>query len=243
MFSVGLLGVCRPLIRAVEFLDEPFGQQPLEVADEDDVVLAMEVDPAVVAVVGVVALSLTGRCAVENLVKRLLVDIPQYHVKVLAERNVTIAMHNEAAHDTLTTKPKMSVSPFVIECHEVVILLRVVDALGNLLHKIRCCQQFARRIEEGHCAVDANANVYAVMLGNVYHIRHIVECVPRRQTEHQRQWHFVFECFHDFYHTVVPVAPPHSLISLAATVERDVKMTGLIATDGINNTTGRETIR
>ena len=60
MISIGLLGVCCPLIRAVELLDEPFGQQPLEVSHKDDVVLTMEVNPAVVAVMGVVALRLTG---------------------------------------------------------------------------------------------------------------------------------------------------------------------------------------
>ena len=92
MFSIGLLGVCRPQIRPVKLFYEPFGQQSLKVSHEDDVVLAMEVDPAVVTVTRVVALSLTGRCTVENLVKRLLVDIPQHHVKVLAEGDVTVTM-------------------------------------------------------------------------------------------------------------------------------------------------------
>ena len=196
MFSIGLLGVCRPLVLTVELFDEPFGQHSLKVTHKDDVVLSMEVDPAVVTVTGIVALRLTGRCPVENLVERLLMDIPQHHVKILTEWDVTVAMHDEATHDALAAQSKMSVSPFVIECHEVVILLRVVDALGNLLHKIRCRQQFARRVEESHCSVDSNANVYAVMLGNVYDIRHVIKSVPRRQTEHQRQRHFIFEGFH-----------------------------------------------
>ena len=101
MISIGLLGVCRPLIRTVELFDEPFWHQPLEVTHEDDVVLTMEVDPAVVAVMGVVALRLTGRCTVENLVKRVLVDIPQHYIEVLAEWDVTIAMYDETAHDAL----------------------------------------------------------------------------------------------------------------------------------------------
>ena len=50
MITIGLLGVCRPLVRAVELLNEPFGQQPLEVAYKDDVVLAVEVNPTAVAV-------------------------------------------------------------------------------------------------------------------------------------------------------------------------------------------------
>ena len=147
MFSICLLGVCRPLILTVELFDEPFGQQSLKVSHKDDVVLAMEVDPAVVTVTRVVALGLTGRCSVENLVKRLLVDIPQHHVKVLAERNVAVAMYDEATHNALAAQTQMSVSPFIIKCHEVVVLLCVVDALGNLLHKIRSRQQFACRIE------------------------------------------------------------------------------------------------
>ena len=140
MITIGLLGVCRPLIRAVELLNEPFGQQPLEVAHKDDIVLAVEVDPAVVTVTGIVALRLTGRCSVENLVKRLLMDIPQYYVKVLAKRHVAVTMYDETTHDALTTKPKMSVSPFTIECHEVVVFLRIMDALWNLFHEIRCRQ-------------------------------------------------------------------------------------------------------
>ena len=60
MFAICLLRVCRPLVLAVELLNEPFGQQPLKVADEDNVILAMEVNPAGVAVTGVVALGLTG---------------------------------------------------------------------------------------------------------------------------------------------------------------------------------------
>ena len=49
MFSISCPRVCRPLIWAIELLDEPLGQQPLEVAHEDDVVLAVEVDPALIA--------------------------------------------------------------------------------------------------------------------------------------------------------------------------------------------------
>ena len=70
MFMICLLGICLPLILAVELLNEPLGQQTLEVTHQDDVVLAVEVDPAVVAVLGILVLSITGRYAVENLVKR-----------------------------------------------------------------------------------------------------------------------------------------------------------------------------
>ena len=101
MITIGLLGVCCPLIRPVELLDEPFGQQPLEVADENNVVFAVEVNPALIAVLRVVALCLTSLASVVNLVKRLLVDIPQHYIEVLAEWDVTIAMDDETAYDAL----------------------------------------------------------------------------------------------------------------------------------------------
>ena len=104
MFAVCLFGVCRPLIRTIKLLDKPFGQHSLEVAHKDDVVFTMEVYPAVVAVTGIVALRLTGRYSVEYLVERLLVDIPQHYVKILAERYVTVAMHDEATHDALAAQ-------------------------------------------------------------------------------------------------------------------------------------------
>ena len=90
-----------PLIWAVELLNEPLGQQSLHVAKEDDVVLAVEVNPAAVAVLRIVALRLAGCPAIEDFIKRLMMDISQYDIKVLAERHVTIAMDDEAAHDAL----------------------------------------------------------------------------------------------------------------------------------------------
>ena len=84
MFAISLLGVCRPLIRPVELLNETFGQQPLKVSHKDDVILAMEVNSTVITVLRVVALRLTGCCTIEDFVKRLLVDVPKHDVKVLA---------------------------------------------------------------------------------------------------------------------------------------------------------------
>jgi len=80
------------------------------------------------------------------------------------------------------------------------------------------------------------------LLGYVDDEGHIVEVVPRRKAEHQRQRHFVLQYLHHLNHAVVAVTPTHPLVSLAATVERDVQMPGLIETDGVYDTTGRETI-
>ncbi len=60
MFAICLFCVCRPLIPTVELFNESFGQQSLKVAHEDNVILAMEINPTVVAVTGVMALGLTA---------------------------------------------------------------------------------------------------------------------------------------------------------------------------------------
>ena len=93
--------VFRPLVWAVELLNEPLGQQSLHVAKEDDVIFAVEVNPTAVAVLRVVALGLTGCHAIENLVERLVVDVTKNDVKILAKWHVTIAMDDKAAHDAL----------------------------------------------------------------------------------------------------------------------------------------------
>ena len=104
MFAVCLFRVCRPLIRTIDLLNEPFGQYSLKVAHEDNVILTVEVYPALIAVLGILALDLTCRCTVENLVERLLMDIPQHHFKILAERYVTVAMNYKATHDALAAQ-------------------------------------------------------------------------------------------------------------------------------------------
>ena len=50
-------------------LDNLFGQQTLQIAEKDNIILAVEVDPTVVAVLGIVTLSLTCRLAVEDFIE------------------------------------------------------------------------------------------------------------------------------------------------------------------------------
>ena len=61
--------VIRPLVWPIKMLDKSFGQQTLQIAEEDDVILAVEVDPAFVAVSGIMTLRLTRCLAVENLIE------------------------------------------------------------------------------------------------------------------------------------------------------------------------------
>ena len=72
------------MVRAVELLNEPLGEQSLEIAHQDDVVFSVEVNPAVVTFLRVVVLYLTSLDAVEDVIKRLSVDVAKYGVKVLA---------------------------------------------------------------------------------------------------------------------------------------------------------------
>ena len=125
-----------PLIRAIELFNQLLGQQTLEVAQQDDVILAVEVNPTAVAVLGVVTLCLAGCRAIENLVERLTVDVTKSDVKVLAEWHVTVAMNDKAAHDALAAQTQMSVAPLVVECHKVEVLLCVVDAWRNLTDEV-----------------------------------------------------------------------------------------------------------
>ena len=225
---IGCVRVFCPLIWAVELLDEALGQKALKVSHENDVIFSVEVNPAAVAVLGIMALRLAGCHAVEDFVERLAMDVAKSNVEILAERYVTVAMDDKTAHNALAAQTQMPVAPLVIECHKVKVLLRLVNALGNLTHKVRSSQQFARRVEEGHRSVDADAHVHAVLFGNVDDKGHIVETVPRREAEHQRQRHLVLQCLHHLNHPVIAVTPSHSLVSLAATVERDVQVPGLI---------------
>ena len=132
----------------------------------------------------------------------------------------------------------MSTPPLVVECHKVEVLLRIVDALGNLADKVRGSQQFTRRVEEGHRSVDADTHIYMIMFGKVYDESHVAERIPWRQAEHQRQWHFVSQRFYYLNHAVVAVTSSHPPVSFPSAVKRHIQMAGWVASDGIYNPLG-----
>ena len=63
----------------------------------------MEVNPASVALRGIPALGFTGLIAVENIIQRLIVDVAQLNVKVLAQWHVPVAVDDQATHDALAS--------------------------------------------------------------------------------------------------------------------------------------------
>ena len=80
MASIGGVATVRPLIFAVEKLDQSFGKHLFEVSQKDDVVFPMVVDPAVVAGVRIAALRLTSWARVENLVQCVVMNVAQDHI-------------------------------------------------------------------------------------------------------------------------------------------------------------------
>ena len=100
---IGHFAVIYPLIGTIESFNECFWQQTLEVAHQDDVIFAMEVNPASVALHGIPALGFAGLIAVENIIQRLIVDVAQLDVKILTQRHVPVAVYDQAAHDALAT--------------------------------------------------------------------------------------------------------------------------------------------
>ena len=104
MFTIGLFGVCCPLIWAIEPLNKPLGQKAFKVSQENDVIFAVEVNPAVVAVLGIMALRLAGCCAIEDLVERLAMDVAKSDIEILAEWHVTITVDDKATHDALAAQ-------------------------------------------------------------------------------------------------------------------------------------------
>ena len=101
MFAISEFGIVAPLIRAIESFNYLFGYEAFKVAHQDDVILAMEINPATVTLPGVSALSERISLTVENIIQRLIVDIAQLGIKILAQGYITITVNDQTAHDAL----------------------------------------------------------------------------------------------------------------------------------------------
>ena len=75
MFAIGFAGIGCPLIFAIEALDKPFRKQSFQIAYEDDVVFAMEINPTAIAMLRIEALCLLRLFTIEDFVKSLRMDI------------------------------------------------------------------------------------------------------------------------------------------------------------------------
>ena len=233
--AVGLGLAVAPLVFAVEPLHHALGHDALEVADEDDVVLAVEVDPAAVALLLVLTLELAAGSAVEYLVERLVVDIAQHDVEVLADGHVAVAVDYEGALDALAAEIEIAFAPLLVESHIVVVFLGVVDIVRDALGEMVGREKVAGGVEEIHGAVHADTHVDVVLLGHIDDELHILELVPRREAEHKRHGELVLEGFDDLDDVVVAVASTHTLVGFAIAVEGDEEVSRTVFAHHLDN--------
>lgn len=85
-----------------------------------------------------------------------MVDISKHYIKILAQRHISIAMNDKAAHDALASEPQTPFAPLVLKGYEVIVLLCFMNAVWYLLDEIFCFQQFCCGIEKCHCSIDAD---------------------------------------------------------------------------------------
>ena len=176
---IGHFDVICPLIWTIESFNYLFGYEAFKVAHQDDVILAMEINPATVTLPGVSALSERTSMTVEDFVQGLIVDVAQLDIKILAQGYITITVNDQTAHDALAPKSQVATPPLVIKCYKVIVLLGLVDVRGNTANKIGRLNQLARGIKERHRAIDTDAHVNAVRQGHIDDMLHVLERVPR----------------------------------------------------------------
>ena len=153
-------------------------------------------------------------------------------------------MDYQLTEDAVTAEPQPVVFPFVIQGHEVVVLVCPVYGFRYPADEV-CIVGFHQplcRIEERHRAVNAYAHIDAMLLGYSNDMAHVLECVPWGEAEHQRYRHHALTGFHHFHHLVIPVPPPHIPIGLPVAVERNVQMLGTMVFHGCNHLFGGKAV-
>ena len=130
---VGVVLVACPLIFAVEPFYHLLGDDFLEVAQQDDVILAMEIDPAGVAVLGILALYMSGLARIEYLIQRVLMNVAKFHAQVLAQRHIPIGMNDQFAEYALASQLQMAVSPLLVQSDKIEIFFCLMNVGRNFL--------------------------------------------------------------------------------------------------------------
>ena len=234
---VGHVLIACPLIFAVEPFYHSLGKDFLEVAQQDDVILAMEVNPAGIAALGMLALYMDGLARVKYLVQRVLMYIAEFYAQVLAQRHITIRMNDQFAEYALASQFQMAVSPLFIQSYKVEILFCLMNIGRNALYEVAhvSLEQIGCSVEEIHRSINADADIYLVFLCHTYHIVHILEGVPWRKAEHQRNGNLIFQGLNHFYHLVMTIATSHCFVCVFVTVQRHIQMAGTVSTHSINN--------
>ena len=157
-----------------------------------------------------------------------MVDVAKDAVKILAQRHIAVGMDDDLAADTEAGETEVPVAPLVVECYIVVVLAGAMDGSRDAGGEVGGGKEVAGGIEECHSAVDAYPHVDMVLQGQLDDILHVVETVPRRKTEHERQRQRVFQCLDCSYHAVISVAAPHAKVGLTSAVEGEVEVFGTV---------------
>ena len=96
MALISHVGVICPLVLAIERFDEELRQEAFHIADKDDVIFAVEVNPALIALFAVLALCAGGSLSVENLIQAVFMQVTQVDTKILTQGHIAIRMDDEA---------------------------------------------------------------------------------------------------------------------------------------------------
>ena len=80
VLPISFLWIARPLIMSVEDLHELFRKEPLEVTHKNNIVLAVEVNPAAIAFLGILALGIGCLAGIKYFVQGFVVYVAQHDV-------------------------------------------------------------------------------------------------------------------------------------------------------------------
>jgi hypothetical protein len=124
----------------------------------------MEVYPAFIALMGILALQLNCYLCVEYFVQRLLMNVAQYDTQVLAQRYIAIGVDYQFTEYTVTAQAQISITPFFIEGYKIVIFICIMDVCRYLFHVVLHVhsQQIRGGVKEVHRAVDTYSDVYVI---------------------------------------------------------------------------------
>ena len=171
--------------------------------------------------------------------------VAKFHTQVLAQRHIPIRMNNQFAEYALTPQFQMAVSPLLIQCDKIKIFFRLMNVVWNALQVVCliCAKQIGRGVEEVHRAINADAYIYLIFPRHTNNIVHILEGVPWREAEHQRNGDLIFQGLNHLYHLVMAIASSHYLVCISVAIQRHIQMPGIVSTRSVNDLLWIEAIR
>lgn len=125
------LGILTPLIIAEHLAVEPAGEKSFEVPVKDEVVFAVEVDPALVAVVVVILERIYRLLLGDDLIKGIVVDVAQVQIQVHANRDIAVGQNHNAVEDAFARKNQVAGFPLIVQDQVIVVFFEFFQDLWN----------------------------------------------------------------------------------------------------------------